>query len=148
MDDVIEAWQARQKILTKKPAPTVHVLLSESCVARRFGPDDVMVAQMEYLELLATRHRNLLLQVLPFDSGYEHFIGAVQRFQMLRVPSKGHAGHLRMVYDEGLGEIRYRDDPRVLAEHDDWKNQAAAAALNADASRRFIRDVARSFAKA
>lgn len=146
VDEVIQAWQARQDILTKPNAPDVHVVLSESALRRRYASREVMAMQLNYLDALADRHRNLLLQILPFDGGNDHYSGTPPRFQILRVSSKGQSGHLRMVYEEGLREIRYRDDPRVVALHEDRQNQLAASALNPNDSRRFIRHIAGKFA--
>lgn len=143
--DVVQAWQARQSILLKDDAPEVHVVLSESALRRRYAPNAVMRQQMEHLEELSNRH-GVLLQVLPFDSlPEEAFVARPYSYQLLQVPTRGRAGALRIVYDEGLSEIRYRGDPDAVDVHDRTKVSLAAAALSADDSRQFLRYIAGTF---
>ena len=66
-------------------------------------------------------------------------------FSLLRVPSPGIAGPLRMAYVDGEGEIRYRDEESALNSHDESWARLTPVALSPAESRRFIRYISGTF---
>ncbi|GAA2801962.1 helix-turn-helix transcriptional regulator [Saccharopolyspora taberi] len=146
IDDRVNARLARQDILSTSEPLTAHFVLSESCLRRMWGDAEVMREQLDYLVKISNR-RNVMIQVLPFKSppGRRSPIG--NRFVLLRVPSPGAAGPLELAYVEGEGEIRYLDDKKALAAHDNAWARLTSAALSFSESRKFIGQVAREFKK-
>lgn len=143
-EPVIQAWMTRKDILMRADAPTAHFVISESSLRRKWASSKIMREQMEYL--LAMSHLpSVLLQVLPFDASEHDLHTLGHGFTLFRLPAIGHAGDLRMAYNEGVGEFFYRDDPRVINTHEEDVRALAAAALSPDDSRQFIQYVAGSF---
>lgn len=144
LDDRVQARLARQDIYDKPEPPAVHFVLSESCLRRVWGDEQVMREQIDYLLALSER-TTVLVQVMPFRSplGRRSLIG--HRFTLLRVPSPGVAGPLELAYTEGHGEIRYIDDKKALAAHRNAWTRLSVAALSFEESRTFIRQAARDF---
>lgn len=143
-EDVVRAWQARQELLTKPGAPTVHVVISESGLRRKWGDSDVMRTQMAFLEEVSY-HPNVLLQVLTFDASESDLRPIGHGYCLLRVPTSGLAGDLHMAYNEGVNEVYYRDDPKALDAHDGARVAMAAAALGPEDTRQFIRHISGTF---
>ncbi|MGH3564681.1 MAG: Scr1 family TA system antitoxin-like transcriptional regulator [Pseudonocardia sp.] len=144
LDDRVQARLARQDVYDRPEPPAVHFVLSESCLRRVWGDEQVMREQVDYLLALSERPA-VLVQVLPFRSplGRSTLIG--HRFTLLRVPSPGVAGPLELAYTEGHGEIRYIDDKKALAAHRNAWTRLSVAALSVEESRAFIRKIARDF---
>ncbi|MPZ84704.1 MAG: DNA-binding protein [Actinophytocola sp.] len=144
LEDRVQARLARQDIYDKPEAPSVHFVLSESCLRRVWGDEQVMCEQMDYLIKLSNQP-NVMIQVMPFNArpGRRSPIG--NRFTLMRVPSPGVAGPLELAYTEGEGEIRYLDDKKALTAYDTAWTRLATAALSFDESRKFVRKVAREF---
>jgi transcriptional regulator with XRE-family HTH domain len=136
-DMVVNAWQERQGIITKLDAPVVHLVLSESCLRRKWGNAAVMYEQMEHL-LVLSHHPNVRLQVLTFDSSEEDLTPVGHGYTLLRVPTAGRAGDLHIAYNEGVKEMYYRDEPGALDAHQETKAELIAAAYNPEDSRQFI----------
>ena len=125
-DASLQARLARQEILVKADPSHYRAVLSESCLRRVYGYRDVMREQLEHLITLAKRP-NITIHVLPFDVGSDAS-GIEDRFTLLRVPSPGAAGPLELAYLENVGEIRYVNDPTILAQrHTTWDDLTAAA---------------------
>ncbi|MEV4612689.1 Scr1 family TA system antitoxin-like transcriptional regulator [Kitasatospora sp. NPDC049258] len=59
---------ARQRLLTRTPAPLLHVVLDESALCRTVGGPQVMAEQLGRLERLAQRP-GVVIQVAPFALG-------------------------------------------------------------------------------
>lgn len=137
-EDVVRAWQARKDILTRgEGAPEAHFVLSESALRRKRANAQIMHEQMEHL-LEMSHLPNVLLQVLTFDDTENDLVHIGHTFTLLRVPTEGRAGPLKMAYNEGVHEIYYRDEERALDAHEGAQSQLAAAALSAEDSRQFI----------
>ncbi|GAA1961737.1 helix-turn-helix transcriptional regulator [Amycolatopsis minnesotensis] len=139
-EDFVQARLARQEIVDKADAPTIQVVLSESCLRRMWGDADVMRDQIDHLIKLSNR-KHLMIQVFPFKTrpGRRSPIG--NRFVLLRVPSPGAAGPLELAYTEGEGEDRYLDDRKALAAYEAAWARLSNAALRFDESRAFMKDV-------
>lgn len=146
LDDRVQARLARQDIYDKESPPVVHFVLSESCLRRVWGDEEVMGEQLDHLVRLSNR-TNVMIQVMPFKAraGRRSPIGT--RFTLVRVLSPGVAGPLELAYTEGEGEIRYLDDKDALAAYDTAWTRLSTAALSFEESRKFMRQVAREFSK-
>lgn len=145
IEDLVQARLARQDILEKPDPPTMHFVVSESCLRRTWGGDaEVMREQLDHVIKLSNRS-NVMVQVMPYRSapGRQSSIG--NHFVLLRLPSPGQAGPLELAYIEGVGEIRYVDDKKALAAHDDAWARLVAGALGFSESRDFIKQVVREF---
>ncbi|MPZ84308.1 MAG: DNA-binding protein [Actinophytocola sp.] len=144
LDDRVQARLARQRIYDKADPPTVHFVLSESCLRRVWGDEAVMREQLNYLIKLSNRP-NVMVQVMPFNAppGRRSPIGT--RFILLHIPSPGAAGPLELAYTEDDTEIRYLDDKKALAKREQAWTRMSTAALSFKESRTFMREVARDF---
>lgn len=144
IDARVAARLARQEILDKKKPPRVHFVLSESCLRRVWGDDDVMRGQIEHLIALSNR-KAVMIQVMPFraKAGRRSSIG--RRFTLLHVPSPGAAGPLELAYTEGEGEFRYLDDKKALEAHEDAWARLTNSALRFDETREFMQTLLREF---
>ncbi len=144
VDDRVAARLARQDILDKDEPPTLHFVLSESCLRRMWAPVEVMRDQIEHLIALSDRP-NVMIQVMPFRTPPGRRCPISNRFVLLRVPSPGEAGPLELAYTEGEGEIRYLDDKKALAAHDAAWARLTNVALRFDETREFLREISREY---
>ena len=144
VEDLVAARMARQDILDKPEPPMIQVVMSESCLRRMWAPADVMHKQIEHLIKLSNLP-NMMIQVMPFKTpqGRQSFIGT--RFTLLRVPSPGAAGPLELAFTEGAGEIRYLDDRKALASHEQAWARLTSTALRFDETRKFLKTVSREY---
>lgn len=144
LEDRVQARLARQDILDKSDPPNLHFILSESCLRRIWGDEQVMREQIDHLIKISNR-QHVMLQVMPFNvpPGRRSPIG--NQFTLVRVPSPGVAGPLELAYIEGESEIRYLDDKKALIAHDMAWSRLSTPALSFEESRRFMRRVAREF---
>ncbi|RSM35878.1 DNA-binding protein [Amycolatopsis balhimycina DSM 5908] len=145
LEDRIKARLARQDILDKTDPPILRYVLSESCVRRVWGDNDVMREQMYYLIELSNRE-NIQIQVMPFNAKPGRRSPISSPFTLIRVPTTGAAGALMMAYVEDEGEIRYLDDAKALKARELAWGRLTNAALKFDETRAFLRDVAESYA--
>ncbi|MDQ3406039.1 MAG: helix-turn-helix transcriptional regulator [Actinomycetota bacterium] len=142
VDDVVAMRLERQRLYYRaEPAEAVFVL-SESCLRRRIGGNQVMFEQMQHLATLAKR-KNVQLQVLPFDAPGR---ASTFAFTMLQIPAPTAAPPLDMVYVETLHDADYLDDLKAVADYASLWRRLVANALSPEASLRHILDAARSFA--
>ncbi|WP_280363250.1 helix-turn-helix transcriptional regulator [Nocardia abscessus] len=141
VDDYVQARTARQQILFTRKAPEFHAILSESCLRRTYGNDQVMVDQISHLIELSGRP-NIQLQVMPFTHQAPG-AGMEDRYILVRVPSPGAAGDLEMAVVEAQGEIRYIDDKPAVAIRDKIFNRLTMTALSPADSRQFMHHLLR-----
>jgi transcriptional regulator with XRE-family HTH domain len=66
INSLVKARLERQQVLTR-PGLRLTLILSESCLRRVVGSNDVMLAQLLHLAEMATR-TNITIHVLPFSS--------------------------------------------------------------------------------
>lgn len=144
VDDVVKARLERQSLLTRiENKPNVGFVLSESCLRRKYGNDDVMREQMEHL-LTVAKYPNVQLQVLPFDSTSPVTFVAMT-FALLNVPALGVAAPLNFAYVESFRDSRYLDDHEQVAAYEQLWGYLQAAALGPKESSDFIGKVAEQY---
>ncbi|MER8184804.1 Scr1 family TA system antitoxin-like transcriptional regulator [Kitasatospora sp. NPDC094015] len=115
----------RQRLLERRPAPLVHVVLDESCLRRMIGGPAVMAGQLRRLEELAARP-HVVLQVAPFTLGERRpFTGAVTLLGLADGSSLGYTETLRRGYLE-------RDRDTVSAWASDYDRLQVEALSRAD----------------
>ncbi|WP_405180831.1 helix-turn-helix transcriptional regulator [Nocardia sp. NBC_01377] len=141
VDDYVEAREARQQILFTRNPPEFHAILSESCLRRIYGGDQVMVDQIGHIIELSERS-NIQIQVMPFTHQAPG-AGMEDRYILVRVPSPGAAGDLEMAVVEAQGEIRYIDDKPAVAIRDKIFNRLTMTALSPADSRKFMHHLLR-----
>ncbi|MFF1338946.1 Scr1 family TA system antitoxin-like transcriptional regulator [Streptomyces sp. NPDC058290] len=95
VDELVEGRMARAVIFDRDPAAFVELILDEAALRRVIGSEAIMRHQYRHLAGLA-KHRNVTLQVLPFDCGLtgEH-AGTYGGMTVLETPN-----HDRLVYME------------------------------------------------
>jgi transcriptional regulator with XRE-family HTH domain len=145
LEDIVTARLDRQSILNGDDLPSLHVVMSESCLHRRWGDDAVMRGQLNHLVALS-RRPNVLLQVLPFDppaGRTQAYINS--RFTLFRVQSPGLAGPLDVGYTELATDLHYEDDKKALVGLEAEWTRLVDAALNAEETRRFLRKFAQRY---
>jgi hypothetical protein len=143
LENSVQARLARQEVLLKDTSPQYRAVLSESCLRRIYGDATVMREQIQHLMKLSKRP-NITIQILPFSVGSEG-IGIQDRFILVRVPSPGAAGPLELAYLENVGEIRYVDDKKVLAQRESVWSDLTAAAQNTGDSYKYLKYVLGSY---
>jgi hypothetical protein len=143
LENSVQARLARQEVLLKDTSPQYRAVLSESCLRRIYGDATVMREQIQHLMKLSKRP-NITIQILPFSVGSEG-IGIQDRFILVRVPSPGAAGPLELAYLENVGEIRYVDDKKVLAQRESVWSDLTAAAQNTGDSHKYLKYVLGSY---
>nr|WP_042182681.1 helix-turn-helix transcriptional regulator [Kibdelosporangium sp. MJ126-NF4]CEL15144.1 Putative DNA-binding protein [Kibdelosporangium sp. MJ126-NF4]CTQ93260.1 Putative DNA-binding protein [Kibdelosporangium sp. MJ126-NF4] len=142
-DHRVEARLARQAILHKAEPPDVAFIVSESSLRRMYGSAEVMREQIDYMIKLS-KLPNVRLQVLPFRTPVRSSVIRAG-FVLLRIPSPGVAGPLELAYTESVAEVRYLDDKKTVDTLDAGWAETTAAALGLEASRKFMREVARDY---
>ncbi|MFE4972102.1 Scr1 family TA system antitoxin-like transcriptional regulator [Kitasatospora sp. NPDC056651] len=127
----------RQRALDREPAPLVHAVIDEGALRRPIGGRDIMVAQLRYLEELASRPR-YLVQVCPASAGENRPFG--YPITLLTMTNRAIVGY---------GETERRGflerDPATLAAWTSEYDHLQAEALPRAPSIEFIRDVRRGF---
>ncbi|MGA4841105.1 helix-turn-helix domain-containing protein [Streptomyces sp. G45] len=135
----------RQGLLTRSAAPpTLRLALSETVLRRTVGGHDVMATQMARL-VQASERDNVDIRVVPFDAGMHP--GAITGpFVTLRFPrnSDGSETEPPTVYADGYTGGLYLDRPNEVERYDAAFQGIWEAALDEQASRRLIYEVAGS----
>jgi transcriptional regulator with XRE-family HTH domain len=142
-EDVVRTRVERQAVLDKPGNPLqLHAVLSESCLRREVGGAQTMIQQLKHLGEVS-RRPNVILQVIPFKvmpTGT-----AVDRFQLLELPSSGLIGPIGLAYTESPGEIRFIDRMEALISYHRAWSRLTAVALSPDETRKFLRYIAGTY---
>ncbi|MCP2341935.1 helix-turn-helix domain-containing protein [Actinomadura rupiterrae] len=134
----LDARRARQALLDRPDAPSVHMVVDEAVLRRPIGGPRVLAEQLGHLAELAA-HDRITIQILPF-AVREH-AGLDGRFTMLSFP---HPADPDIAYVEGtMGDV-YVESVAEIASHGERFQRIAEAALPPEESARLVADSARS----
>jgi transcriptional regulator with XRE-family HTH domain len=129
---------ARQGVLTRSSDPLeLRVILDESVLHRRTGPDHVMGGQLRHLAAMAERP-NIDVQVLPLAAGMHS--AAFGAFVILGFPWESDPG---LVYVENRSGAVYLESSHEIDAHSLVFQQLSVLALNAKESVDLLRNVAK-----
>ncbi|UIJ61471.1 helix-turn-helix domain-containing protein [Amycolatopsis acidiphila] len=144
--ETVAAILDRQRVLFRAEPAEVYAVLSESCVRRIRGNSRVMAEQITHL-LRLSQCPNVTLQLVPFDQPPGLAADAVlERFALLRLPAPGVIGEFRQHLDFAFTMMGGRVYPadNVQPYEQLWLN-ATMGALSPETTRRFLREMLRSF---
>ncbi|WP_454195820.1 helix-turn-helix domain-containing protein [Nocardia sp. Marseille-Q1738] len=150
-DETPEQWeqrvqikQQRQNIVTRKAQPvTLDVVIGEAALRRVAGNPAIMAAQLRHLADMSTRD-NVTIRVLPFDAGFPGGI-SMPPFVILEFGETALGGQVEppVVYLEAIVGDMYLEDATDLRLYNQRYDRIREAALDANASRSLLRQVAR-----
>ncbi|MFG2224836.1 helix-turn-helix domain-containing protein [Streptomyces sp. NPDC048644] len=136
----------RQTLLTRPTAPPqLSLVLGEAALRRSTGGPEIMRKQCEYL-VAASGWANVMIRVVPFSAG-PHYGLATGPFVVLRFPTTGDGTETEppTVYADGFTGSLYLDKPSEVQAYDRAFRGIWEAALDEQASRRLMREVAESY---
>ncbi|MQA24760.1 MAG: helix-turn-helix domain-containing protein, partial [Micromonosporaceae bacterium] len=107
-DQRVSARMQRQKLLARRKAPRVEVILGEAALRRRVGEPAVMTEQLRSLDA-ASRLPHVTIRVLPIDRPHCALIAGA-RFNILTFPG-GRISEPPLAYTESLCGALYLDKP-------------------------------------
>ncbi|GAA2615024.1 helix-turn-helix transcriptional regulator [Streptomyces axinellae] len=105
LEERVALRMARQKRLQESDAPTLHVVLDESVLARRVGGESTMREQLLRLRRTCDQHS---IQVLPFESGAHPMLGG--SLTVLTMPDGS-----EVAYAEGADQGQLFEEPGDVA---------------------------------
>ncbi|MFG3118709.1 helix-turn-helix domain-containing protein [Streptomyces sp. NPDC048197] len=135
----------RQTLLTRATdPPRLRVALSEAVLRRSIGGREVMAEQLAHL-IYVSELPNVTIRVVPFAAGMHSGV-VTGPFVILRFPVNGDgvASEPPTVYADGYTGGLYLDKPREVEQYDAAFQGIWETALDDQASRRLISDVAGS----
>ncbi|MEV7770169.1 Scr1 family TA system antitoxin-like transcriptional regulator [Kitasatospora sp. NPDC086791] len=106
---------ARQAVLYREPAPSIHIVMEESCL-RPVGGPFVMAEQLRRLESVAALP-HVMLQIAPSSLGEN--LPTVWPFTLLSSPAKAWMAYLETI-QRGYVERDDENEIRSLARTYDW----------------------------
>lgn len=134
----------RQTLITRKRKPAMlSAVLGEAALRRVVGSKRVMSAQIRHLADISTLP-NVSLRVLPFDAGIP--LGdPLSRFIILEfgAADRGEPSEPAIVYIETYTGSLYLEKPADVGRHHQAHQAVQRAALDEDASRILLRQIAR-----
>ena len=136
----VELRMRRKDVLTQTPLPDLLIVLDESVLMRQYGDRSVMYEQLQSLAAEAARP-NITLRVLPLHA--LHPVSA-ESFVIFSFGPKDNAILHDVVATEGLKASFYIEDQQETYLHLLVFNTLLEAALDADASRDLILQIAES----
>jgi hypothetical protein len=136
----VELRMRRKDVLTQTPPPDLLIVLDESVLMRQYGDRSVMYEQLQSLAAEADRP-NITLRVLPLHG--LHPVSA-ESFVIFSFGPKDNAILHDVVATEGLKASFYIEDQQETYLHLLVFNTLLEAALDTDASRDLILQIAES----
>ncbi|MER6914645.1 helix-turn-helix transcriptional regulator [Streptomyces sp. NPDC000594] len=136
----------RQTLLTRvTDPPTLRVALAETVLRRPIGGHAVMAAQLAHL-VYVSELPNLSIRIVPFGVG-AHMGVVTGPFVILRFPVNGDGVEMEppTVYADGYTGGLYLDKPKEVDQYETAFEGIWDAALDEQASRRLIAEVAGSY---
>jgi hypothetical protein len=129
---------SRQDLLTVQDPPVVWSVLDESTIRRPVGGRAVMRQQLRRLAEVASGQRNVMIQVVPIESGAH--AGPGGSFSILRFPG---AQVPDIVYIEQLTSALYLDKREDVEHYMEVMDSLCTQALSPDETLDFITKAAR-----
>lgn len=117
------------------------VVVDESALRRVVGSKDVMREQLEYLVEMGSQP-HVTVQVIPYDAGAHP--GMSGNFAILDFADATDAS---VVYIEGVTSDLYLEKPTDVHGYSVMYEHLRAQALSAEASRQFVEDAAKGYAR-
>lgn len=136
----------RQTLLTRATdPPVVKVALAETVLRRPIGDHAVMAAQLAHL-VYVSELPNLSIRIVPFSAG-AHMGVVTGPFVILRFPVNGDGVEMEppTVYADGYTGGLYLDKAKEVDQYEAAFEGIWSAALDEQASRRLISEVAGSY---
>ncbi|MFJ9692261.1 Scr1 family TA system antitoxin-like transcriptional regulator [Kitasatospora sp. NPDC101183] len=115
VDERLNVRMARQALLYREPAPSVHVIMDESCL-RTVGGPFVMTEQLRWLQSMAGLP-NVTLQIAPASLGEN--LPATWPFTLLTSPNETWMAYLETI-QRGYVERDDQSEVRSLSTRYDW----------------------------
>lgn len=138
----IEIRLRRQDRITDPDSPLrFWIVIDESALRRVVGSRDIMREQLEYLARMSTLS-HVTAQVLPYGAGAHP--GMMGNFSVLEFTD---AFDSSVVYIEGVTSDLYLEKPTDVHGYCVMYEHLRAQALSAEASRQFIADAAKDYAR-
>lgn len=137
VEQLTEVRLIRQRLLTQVNPPNFWAILDEAALRRSVGGPAAMRDQLERI-IEVSKLRNVLLQVIPFDTGAHAAIDS--SFTILEFNDPVPA----MVYAEGLSGFIYIEKPAEVEKHQRMFEILSGSALNEEDSVGFIAQMIRT----
>jgi transcriptional regulator with XRE-family HTH domain len=142
VERLVRVRKKRQELLVRQPPVTISLVLDESVLRRRVGDAQVMHDQLKRLADDADRP-NVTLRILPFDTRHKVFAESFVIFSF--GPDEG-ALYPDVVSSEHLKNVFSLEGERETHIHRIVFQTLESSALDPDASKALIRDVADTYA--
>jgi transcriptional regulator with XRE-family HTH domain len=142
VERLVRVRKKRQELLVRQPPVTISLLLDESVLRRRVGDAQVMHDQLKRLADDADRP-NVTLRILPFDTQHKVFAESFVIFSF--GPDEG-ALYPDVVSSEHLKNVFSLEGERETHIHRIVFQTLESSALDPDASKALIRDIADGYA--
>jgi transcriptional regulator with XRE-family HTH domain len=139
IDRRIEVRLGRQQVLEREDAPQVSFILNEAVLRRPVGGHAAMREQIDHL---AQERQNVVVQILPFDTGPHPAMTGP--FQMVTFHD---ADDLGLVYVEGRLSGYTLERPEQIREYDQIWGALQASALSPEDSRVMMKSYALIFSR-
>jgi transcriptional regulator with XRE-family HTH domain len=142
VERLVRVRKKRQELLVRQPPVTISLVLDESVLRRRVGDAQVMHDQLKRLADDADRP-NVTLRILPFDTRHKVFAESFVIFSF--GPDEG-ALYPDVVSSEHLKNVFSLEGERETHIHRIVFQTLESSALDPDASKALIRDIADGYA--
>jgi transcriptional regulator with XRE-family HTH domain len=106
INSLVAARMTRQVIFSRRPAPSIHLIVDETVLTRPVCPPEIMRAQLRNLQALTDRS-NVTVQVVPFRAGAHP--GLVGQFVLLDFESSP-----SVAYMDSRGTSSFLEEPEHI----------------------------------
>ncbi|GGT24319.1 helix-turn-helix domain-containing protein [Streptomyces chromofuscus] len=142
IDKRVQVRLRRQERIAAAEHPLrLWAVLDEAAVRREVGNKQVMIDQLEHL-LEMSQLPHVTVQLIPFSMGAHP--GVSGQYAILEFPD---AADSSVVYIEGVTSDLYLEKPQDVQKYSVMYEHLRAQALNADQTREYLSDVAKSYAR-
>ncbi|MBT2489091.1 helix-turn-helix domain-containing protein [Streptomyces sp. ISL-96] len=131
----------QERILTAEQPLRLWAVIDEAALRRVVGDKQLMREQLEHL-VEQSQLPHVTVQILPFDMGAHPGISG--HYAILEFPD---AADSSVVYIEGVTSDLYLEKANDVQKYSVMYEHLRAQALNVEASRQFIADIAKEYAR-